>query len=151
MNVLGIITKKVQRLCKLLQIDDDTENNTIINSKTVFIQSDEQNVEQNTEIIKHKIAAKLNFENFISQKNINNANYKITIEAKINKKNNAYGVYFCWVKASVVVINSENNILFQKDFTPEKGSSVSSYKEAAEKAYNIIADKIANEVLNSIK
>lgn len=131
---------------------DDTENNAPITSNTVFIQSEERNIENNTEIIKRKIATKLNLVGFTTQRNINNANYSISIDAKIDKKNNPYGTYFCWVSAYVSVKNRTNNkTLFEKEFDTEKGSSATSYDEAAQKAYKIIADKAANEIINSIQ
>ncbi len=131
--------------------NNNKQNNTPINSNTVFIQSKERNISQNTVIIKRKIASKLNIRGFITQNNINSANYAVDIDAKIDRKNNSYGMFFCWVSAYVTVKNRKTGkIIFQKDFNIEKGSSASSYDDAAKKAYKTIADKVSNEINNSI-
>ncbi len=129
-----------------------TDNNFInsLNAKpTIFIESEEDLFGQSSRTIKNKLRTNLQKQGYTVERKDENTEYQIFIEATTREYNNSKGIYFSY--ADVYLELSQNGkAILQKDYT-EKGGSALSYKDAGQKAFNSISEKISTEVINSIK
>ena len=132
-------------------------DNNNINTNSVFIQNNETIFNKKTDFLQRELIKSLEKNEYSINENADKSNFAITINAKVNKKkeNNDYGnkIYYIWLEIIVKIKNyktGKTKTLYYDDENNLKGSSLTSFDEAAEKAYKQMREKVTKDIINII-
>lgn len=118
---------------------------------SLFINCDAQLFNISTNMLENKLKAELAKNNCIFVSDSLQADWLISIEAQAEKYNDIYNTYYSYVNATITLQKRYNNQVVYKNELKEKGGSARDYKDAAEKAYIEIANKISEELIKYIE
>ncbi len=102
------------------------------------------------DLLENKLKAELSANKCSFVQDKNKADWLVTIIASSRKGSNAHGLFFSYVDAKVSLKKAYNNQHVYQDEIKQKGGSGNGFEDAAKKAYESIAPKIAKNLLKWI-
>jgi len=125
--------------------------NDLKTSDSYFINSEELEKKKKKQIIKSKLKSSLTNSNYTVELTKDAANYEIKIVGTSREFNNVNGIYFSYVDVNFTVIDLKTTkTIYDNNYT-EKGSSMLSYADAAQKAYETISKTVLTELTDFIQ
>lgn len=134
----------------IIKLKEEVEKglHTIKSGPSFYLQIQSEIFNAKTSVLANKLKAKLAESKYSYTKQIANADWLITISAKARKHNNNYGTHISYVDAIVSFQKTSNKEEVYKNTIKQKGVSMNNFKEASELAYEDLAKKINDLIID---
>ncbi len=127
-------------------INDQDLIKSLQTSEIYYLNSSELIFEQKKQIINNKIKTSLTNSGYTVETTKDKSNFEVKITGAAREFNNANGIYISYVDVNLNVIDLKTNkSVYENNYT-EKGGSVLSYADAAEKSYESVSKQILNDL-----
>ncbi|MPQ45506.1 hypothetical protein GCQ56_00675 [Marinifilum sp. N1E240] len=128
----------------IIKVKEEVEKglHAIKSGPSFYLQIQSEIFNTKTSVLANKLKAELAESKYSYTRLIANADWLIRINAKARKHNNNYGTYISYVDATVCFEKTFNKEEVYQNTIKQKGVSMNNFKDASELAYEDLAKKI---------